>query len=134
MSVERTQSTIDRYFAVMAAEEDFAPFFDEEVTWLMVDDGHEVRGAEPVRDHILELHGRMQGGDQRPLVVTDGHAYLEGRTAGPGAGDEPNLAYCLVYDVEDDRITALRCYGTIARLMSRPDREGPSDDVDPAVP
>jgi hypothetical protein len=108
---------MDRYFAAMGAEEDFSQFFEEDVTWLMVDSGHEVRGAVSVRDYILKLHSRMQGGHQRPLVVAERHAMLEGHSVNAGDGNELGLAYCLIYDVSEDRISAVRCYGTLARLM-----------------
>jgi len=108
---------MDRYFEVMDAGEDFSQFFEEDVTWLMVDSGDEVRGAVAVRDYILELHDKMHGGNQRPLVVADDRAFLEGDSVNAGDGDGPGLAYCLVDDISSDRISAVRCYGTIARLM-----------------
>ena len=117
MSVSATQSVIDRYFQAMGAEEDFSRFYDDEVTWLMVDSGQEVQGPGPVRDYILELHNRMLTGQQRALVLTDGHAFLEGYSVNAGNGNGAGLAYCLVYDVSDDRISAMRCYGTLADLM-----------------
>ena len=121
VSVSRTQALMDRYFATMGAEEDFSVFFEDDVTWRWVESGHEVRGAAPVRDYILALHSRMHGGDQRGLVVADGHALLEGGSVNAGGGNGPGLAYCLVYDVRDDRISAMRCYGTLARLRSDSD-------------
>lgn len=117
MSVQVTQHVLDQYFAAMGAEEDFSRFFTDDVTWLMVDSGQEVRGPGPVREYILQLHARMQSGNQRPLVVTDGQAFLEGDAVNSGPGEEPGLAFCLVYDVRDELISAMRCYGTIARLM-----------------
>ena len=83
----------------------------------MVDSGQQVRGPGPVRDYIFELHNRMLTGHQRALVVTDGHAFLEGHSVNAGVGKGAGLAYCLVYDVSDDRISAMRCYGTLADLM-----------------
>ena len=121
MSVQSTQSLMDRYFAAMGAEEDFSQFFEEGVTWLMVDSGHEVRGAASVRNYILELHSRMHSGDQRPLVIADEHAVLEGSSVNAGNGNGAGLSYCLIYDISEDRISAMRCYGTAARLMSASD-------------
>ena len=122
MTATATQSVLDRYFSAMGEDEDFSRFFAADVSWLMVDSGVEVRGRAPVRDYILELHSTMRSGDQRPLVVTDGHAFLEGHDVNAGDGDGPGLAFCLVYDVSGDLISAMRCYGTIARLMApRPD-------------
>jgi hypothetical protein len=117
VAISTTQSVMDRYFAAMGAEEDFSKFFDEDVTWLMVDSEQEVRGAGPVRDYILELHSRMLSGDQSELVLADGHAFLEGSRVNADDEAGPGLDFCLVYDVRDDRISAMRCYGTLARLM-----------------
>ena len=83
MSVTSTKSLFDRYFAAMGAGEDFSQFFDTDITWVMVDSGQEVRGPTAVRDYILELHDRMHGGDQRDLIVADGHAFLEGASTDP---------------------------------------------------
>jgi hypothetical protein len=117
VAISTTQSVMDRYFAAMGAEEDFSKFFDEDVTWLMVDSGQEVRGAGPVRDYIVELHSRMLSGDQSELVLADGHAFLEGSRVNADHDGGPGLAFCLVYDIRGDRISAMRCYGTLARLM-----------------
>jgi hypothetical protein len=120
VSVAGTQSVMERYFSAMGADDDFSRFFSPDVSWLMVDSGDEVRGPGPVRDYILRLHARMSSGDQRPLVVTDGQAFLEGDGVNVVQGDGPGLAYCLVYDIRDDLIAAMRCYGTLARLMADP--------------
>ena len=118
MSTHSTQTLLDRYFAAMNAEEDFSQFFGEDVTWTMVDSNQEVCGAIAVRDYIIDLHTRMQGGSQRPLVVADGHAVLEGDGVNVEYGNGRGLFYCLVYDLRDDRISAMRCYGSLSRLMA----------------
>jgi hypothetical protein len=79
--------------------------------------GQEVRGARPVRDYILELQSRMLSGSQSELVVGDGRALLGGSQVNAADEGGTGLAYCLVYDVGDDRISEMRCYGTLARLM-----------------
>jgi hypothetical protein len=117
VAISTTQSVMDRYFTAMSAEEDFSEFFDEDVTWLMVDSAQEVRGAGPVRDYILELHSKMLSGDQSELVLADGHAFLEGSRVNADDESGPGLAFCLVYDIRNDRISGMRCYGTLARLM-----------------
>ena len=120
MSVHSTHILFERYFAAMNADEDFSQSCTADVTWVMVDSGQEVRGAAAVRDYILDLHSKMRGGDQRPLVVADSHAMLEGDSVNRKDGQGPGLFYCLVYDLSGDRITAMRCYGTLSRLMTRP--------------
>jgi hypothetical protein len=125
VSVEQTQKILDRYFDAMGRDEDFSAFFADDVTWIMVESEQEVRGPTVVRDYLIELHGRMVGGEQRSLVVSDGHAYLEGDTmSAPGPAGQ-RLFYCLVYDLGDDRITAMRCYGSLGALMTSPRGEQP---------
>ena len=114
---EQTLATMNRYFEVMGGDGDFSEFFVDDIRWLMVDTGYEVRGRTAVRDYINELHGRMLSGEQRDLVVADGHAYLEGSAVNADASS-PGLSYCLVYDVGQGVITDMRCYGSLAALTS----------------
>jgi hypothetical protein len=117
MSVELTQQVIDHYFKVMAAHGDFSRFYSDEVTWTMVDAGVEIRGALAVRDYVVALHGRMPDMHTRRLVVSDGAAYLEGDCLNAQNEDAPRIAYCVAYDFIDNRISAMRCYGTFGALI-----------------
>jgi hypothetical protein len=121
MSFDQTQRTMDGYFNAMGAGDDFSRCYTADVSWIMIESGQEIRGPSPVRDYILALHGKMFGHRQRPLAVSDGHAYLEGDCVDAPDRTEPRYTYCLVYELEDDRIRAMRCYGSIARLMTRAD-------------
>jgi hypothetical protein len=113
MSEQQSRETMTRYFEAMGRDEDLTPFLTDDVSWLMVDSGELVTGPAAVYDYMMRLHARMTGQQQRDFVVTDGHAYLEAYDVnGPGG-----LAYCLVYDLTEDRISAMRCYGTLATLM-----------------
>ena len=113
MSAERSTELLTHYFEAMGRDEDLAPFFTADVSWEMVDSQTRVSGPAAVRDYILDLHSRMTSQEQPLYLVTDGHALLEGARV----NDDPAIAYCLVYDLTDDAISAMRCYGTIATLM-----------------
>jgi SnoaL-like domain len=117
MSLDQTQRTMDRYFGAMGRHDDFSTFFTADVTWTMMESGQEVRGPAAVRDYIHVLHSKMFEHQQRALAVSDGHAYLEGDCVDAPDATVPRYDYCLVYDLEADQITAMRCYGSIARLM-----------------
>lgn len=117
MSVDETQEILDRYFEAMGHDEDFSKFYAEDVTWIMMETGQEVRGPAMVRDFVLELHSRMFGGDQRDPVVSDGHVYLEGDAANAPGATEPIFRYCLSFDMRAGRIAAVRCYGTLGALL-----------------
>jgi len=119
MSLDQTRRTMDSYFRAMGAGDDFSAFYAADVRWIMLDSGQEVRGPSVVRDYVLALHSTMFGHRQRHLAVADGHAYLEGDCVDQPDVTEPRYVYCLVYDLAEDRISDMRCYGSIARLMAR---------------
>jgi hypothetical protein len=116
MSADSTRRVMERYFDAMGQDQDFSRFFSADVTWTTVDTAEQVSGPAAVRQYILDLHAQMSSGEQRELDVSDAHAYLEGSDV----NGDPGLVYCLVYDVQDDQITAIRCYGTLATLTALP--------------
>jgi hypothetical protein len=119
VSVDQTQQVIDRYFEVMGAGGDFSQFYVDEVTWTMLDAGAEIRGAAAVRDYVIALHAQMSDVHTRRIVVSDNAAYLEGDCVNAQDKGAPRIAYCVVYDVTGDRITAMRCYGTFGAIINQ---------------
>lgn len=115
MSTEQTQRTIDRYFEMMGREADFAECFTEDVTWLIADTGEIVRNPCPVRDYIVALHAAMEDAHTSKFVVGEDDVYLEGDCAPTAPGTGNRTHYCIAYDMKDDQITAVRCYGLGAR-------------------
>ena len=118
MSVDQTQQVIDRYFEVMGGG-DFSQSYVDEVTWTMLDAGAEIRGAAAVRDYVIALHAQMSDVHTRRIVVSDNAAYLEGDCVNAQDKGAPRIAYCVVYDVTGDRITAMRCYGTFGAIINQ---------------
>jgi hypothetical protein len=116
MGEQATQAVIDRYFKRMGAGEDFADCYASDVTWTTFDDGSQIQGPGQVREYLNALHGNMDDAQTRRLIFADSIAYLEGDCADSGTGGGNRLAYCVAYDVTDDKITAMRCYGAIAHL------------------
>jgi hypothetical protein len=86
------------------------------VTWTTTDTGQQVRGPSSVRDYIVALHNNMFDAQTRRLVVSDGHAYLEGDCLQGPTGTTSRIYYCIAYDVVGNRIAAMRCYGPIGRI------------------
>ena len=119
MSVEETQQVIQRYFEVMGAEGDFSEFYVEDVTWVMVDTGIEVPGRSAARDYVIALHSQMADGHTRSLVVSDGAAYVEGDRLNSQQRQAPRISYCVAFDLTDDRITAMRCYGNFGAMTAQ---------------
>jgi ketosteroid isomerase-like protein len=118
MSFEETQRTIDHYFDLMSRGGDFGECYTTDVTWTMTDSGHQVSGPSAVRDYLVALHTNMFDAQTRTIVVSEGHAYLEGDCMGLPTGRSSRIFYCVAYDIVDGRITAMRCYGPIADLAA----------------
>ena len=121
MSVEATSKTIRSYLDALVARGDFANYFTDDVTWTIIGTDQQVQGREPVRDFLTWMH--TQAFDAYPkvntLVVGDGQATLEADLVGthtgeflgiPATGKTVQVPYCVVYDLRDGKITALRAY------------------------
>jgi steroid delta-isomerase-like uncharacterized protein len=121
MSVETTAQTMRFYLDVFLGHGDFADYFIDDVTWTAVGTGQELRGRQPVRDFLVWMH--TQAFDAHPkvktLVVGDGQAALEADFVGthtgeflgiPATGKSVQVPYCVVYDLQDDKLVALRAY------------------------
>jgi steroid delta-isomerase-like uncharacterized protein len=121
MTVEATAETMRSYLDALVARGDFADYFSEEVTWTIIGTDQQVQGREPVRDFLTWMH--TQAFDAYPkvntLVVGDGQATLEADLVGthtgeflgiPATGKTVQVPYCVVYDLRDGKITALRAY------------------------
>jgi SnoaL-like domain len=118
-SAESNRAFMGDYFRVMSADGDLAPFFTEDVTWVNVESGQQFRGRAAVRDYIKALHDRLyearsQG---RSLDVTDAHAFLEGDFV--GTSSDVRVPFCLVYDLGDAGISAMRAYMSFGSLPVR---------------
>jgi steroid delta-isomerase-like uncharacterized protein len=121
MSVETTAETMRSYLDTLLARGDFADYFTDDVTWTTVGTDQELQGRQPVRDFLIWMH--TQAFDAHPkvktLVIGDGQAALEADFVGthtgeflgiPPTGKSVQIPYCVVYDLQDDKITALRAY------------------------
>jgi steroid delta-isomerase-like uncharacterized protein len=121
MSVEATSRVVRSYLDAFLAHGNFADYFTDDVTWTTVGSGDELQGRQPVRDFLIWMH--TQAFDAHPkaktLVVGDGQAALEadfiathtGEFLGmPATGKSVQVPYCVVYDLRDSKIAALRAY------------------------
>jgi steroid delta-isomerase-like uncharacterized protein len=119
--METTAQTMRSYLDVFLGRGDFADYFIDDVTWTAVGTGQELRGRQPVRDFLIWMH--TQAFDAHPkvktLVVGDGQAALEADFVGthtgeflgiPATGKSVQVPYCVVYDLQDDKLVALRAY------------------------
>jgi steroid delta-isomerase-like uncharacterized protein len=121
MSVETTAETMRSYLDTLLARGDFADYFTDDVTWTTVGTDQELQGRQPVRDFLIWMH--TQAFDAHPkvktLVIGDGQAALEADFVGahtgeflgvPATGKSVQVPYCVVYDLQDGKLAALRAY------------------------
>ena len=121
MSVEATSETMRSYLEALLSRGDFAEYFTDDVTWTIVGTDQTMQGREPVRNFLAWMH--TQAFDAHPkvktLVVGDGQATLEADFVGthtgeflgmPATGKSVQVPYCVLYDLRDDKIAALRAY------------------------
>ena len=119
MSVETTAETMRSYLDTLLARGDFADYFTDDVTWTTVGTDQELQGRQPVRDFLIWMH--TQAFDAHPkvktLVIGDGQAALEADFVGthtgeflgvPATGKSVQVPYCVVYDLQDGKLAALR--------------------------
>jgi steroid delta-isomerase-like uncharacterized protein len=121
MSVETTSKIMRSYLDALVARGDFADYFTDDVTWTTVGTGQEVQGRDSVGDFISWMH--TDAFDARPevktLIIGDGQAALEADFVGTHIGEflgtsatgrSVRVPYCVVYELRDDKISALRAY------------------------
>jgi steroid delta-isomerase-like uncharacterized protein len=121
MTVEATAQTMRAYLDAFLARGDFADYFTDDVTWTTVGTGQELQGRQPVHDFLSWMH--TQAFDAHPkvktLIIADGQAALEADFVGthtgefldiPPTGKSVQVPYCVVYDLWDDKLAALRAY------------------------
>ena len=130
MTAEETERTIRAYLDDLLTGGDFAAFFDDEIVWTTMETGDQIRGREAVRDFIVALHTQwfQAAPEVKTVTFTKGVAGLEavfaathtGEFAGiPPTGMQVRLPYACVYDVVNEKITALRAYFPILALIQQ---------------
>jgi predicted ester cyclase len=130
MSTETTERVLREYVEALLSRGDFGRFFSDDVLWTTMETGQEIRGREAVREYIVAMHTAIF--DARPVirgtVAGDGITLLEadfvGRHIGEIGGIAPTgrdvkVPYCVVYDIQGERISALRAYFPIASLLQQ---------------
>jgi len=129
MTVDTTRQTMDSYLSALISGGDYSQFFTEDVRWVTVESGDVVTGREAVRDFIGSMHTTLF--DAHPvlknLVVGDGIVAGEFDFVGthtgdfegvPATGSQLALPYVVFYDVVDGRISELRAYIPVRKIMA----------------
>lgn len=95
----------------MRRDENFGACLTADVTWVITDTDEVIQGPDAVRDYIIALHTRMADMKNRPPVVGDGFVFLEGDCAATAPSGGRRISYCIAYEMRNDLIAAMRCYG-----------------------
>jgi len=118
MSLERTQQVMNRYWN--SDHKDVSMMADD-VVFTHMATGDEHRGPEGVR-HMLDYMYRQAfdaTAEIHTRICSEGHAMIEAEFVGthtgefagiPATGRKVRVPFCVVYDVQGDRITRGRVY------------------------
>ena len=130
MSTELTRETLTAYLEMLVQRGPYGQYFSDDVTFTLMGTDQQVRGRAEVEGFIRFLH--EQAFDAQPLLRTtvagDGLAALEADFIGTHIGEflglaatgrQINVPYAVIYDLEADKITALRAYMPMDVLMQQ---------------
>jgi predicted ester cyclase len=121
MSLEATRSMLEAYAAAIIGGGDYARFFTDDVRLTTVGAGPEVRGREAVRTALDQTHNEafdvqlklknMVVGETGAAAEADFVGTHKGEFAGiPATQRRVNVPYSVIYDIDGDKISALRIY------------------------
>jgi steroid delta-isomerase-like uncharacterized protein len=130
MSVESTRAALTAYLDSLVQRGPYAQYFTDDVTFTLMGPNQEVKGRDAVEQFIRYLH--EQAFDAQPelknTIIGDGNAAAEidfvgthtGEFIGvPASGKEVRVPYSVVYDLQGDKITALRAYMPMDALLQQ---------------
>jgi steroid delta-isomerase-like uncharacterized protein len=121
MSIETTRKTLEAYAAAIVDGGDYAQFFTDDVVLTMVGGGPATRGREAVQRMLDQLHTEafdLQI-ELRNLVFGETGAAAEADFIGTHKGEfggipathrRVNVPYSVIYDLDGEKISALRIY------------------------
>jgi predicted ester cyclase len=130
MSVQQVRETLQQYVEALLARGDYGRFFAPDMQFAVMGTDQQTRGAEAAEQAIRFLHETAF--DAKPevlnLVVDEHGAAAEavfvgthtGEFAGMKAsGNAVRVPYSVFYELEGDKITALRIYMSMEQLVAQ---------------
>ena len=130
MSVQQVRETLQQYVEALLARGDYGRFFAPDAQFAVMGTDQQTRGAEAAEQAIRFLHETAF--DAKPqlinLVVDEHGAAAEavfvgthtGEFAGMQAsGNAVRVPYSVFYEVQGDKITALRIYMPMDQLVAQ---------------
>ncbi len=130
MSVRTSTDIMTGYLDALLARRDFATYFSDDVTWTTIETGELIVGRDAVRDYIVAFHTQLfdAAPELRSVTVGETTAALEADFVGTHIGEFAGVApegaavrvpYCVVYDLGETGITALRFYLSMSQLVGQ---------------
>src|SRR5215212_6641397 len=130
MSAAQIRETLEQYVGVLLARGDYGRFFDDDIEFPLMGTDQQSRGAQAAEQAIRFLHETAfdAGPEIANLVVDDHGAAAEaffvgthtGNSSGVSATGNPvRVPYSVFYDVDDDKIKALRIYMPMDQLLAQ---------------
>jgi predicted ester cyclase len=130
MSSDEVRATLGAYVDALVARGDFSRFFTDDVEASIVGTPQRATGPDAVEQMIRFMH--EVAFDARPepknVLVDDGKAALEADFVGVHVGEFAGIAatqntvrvpYSVIYDLDGDRIKALRIYMPLQDLLAQ---------------
>jgi predicted ester cyclase len=130
MSADRVRNTMHDYVEALLARDDFARFFADDMQFEVVGTDQRSEGAAAAEQAIRFLHEiAFDAHPELGNVLVDDHGAAAEATfvgthiaefAGVAAtGADVRVPYSVFYDVDGDRITALRIYMAMDQLVGQ---------------
>jgi predicted ester cyclase len=130
MSAQQIRETMQRYAEALLARGDYGRFFDDDIEFALMGTDQQTRGAQAAEQAIRFLHETAF--DAKPeitnVVVDDDGAAAEAWFVGTHTGDflgvnatgnHVRVPYSVFYDVDADKIKALRIYMPMDQLLEQ---------------
>jgi predicted ester cyclase len=130
MSVQQVRETLQQYVEALLARGDYGRFFARDMQFAVMGTDQQTRGAEAAEQAIRFLHETAF--DAKPEIinlVVDEHgaaaeAVFVGTHTGEFAGIQASggavrVPYSVFYELEGDKITALRIYLPMEQLVAQ---------------
>jgi predicted ester cyclase len=130
MSAEQVRETVQEYVEVLLARGEYGRFFDDDIEFALMGTDQQARGAQAAEETIRFLHETAFDAEPEftKLVVGDHGAAAEALFVGTHTGDflgvsatgkSVRVPYSVFYDVEADKITAVRVYMPMDQLLEQ---------------
>jgi predicted ester cyclase len=130
MSAHEVHETMQAYVEALTARGDYGRFFADDALFALMGTDQQARGAEEAEQAIRFLHETaFDAAPEIAHVVVDDHgaaaeAFFVGVHTGgfmgvAATGNAVRVPYSVFYDVEGDRISALRVYLPMDQLLAQ---------------